>query len=297
MGKHSMAPRAHTALDTPNLSSPVLHAATVDIRPRQPEKPVTNASMMQASSLFNLRRTLMHSAVAAVASFSGVTALSAFFDGSSAAHASAALTTSLDTSSEEEASEVPAALTGSQTAQVRSVAHDIEVEAQTAPMCNVEGATGLRAAYANTDSTIFYPLMPGTYTLTSPFGMRIDPISYGYSMHTGVDWAGPVGTPIYAPADGVVESIDNDSNNGLRIRHEVNGEVFYTLYLHMYRGDILVQPGQTVSAGERIGAIGNAGYSTGPHLHFETRTSSDTPVDPVTFMRTHGAIQLTQACN
>lgn len=297
MGKHSVAPRAHTALDAPNLSSPVLHTAAVDVRPRQPEKSVNSISLMQTANPFNLRRTLMHSAVAAVASFSGVTALSAAFDGTSTAHASAALTTSLDTDQDESANEVPAALAGSDTAQVRSVASDIKREAQTAPMCNVDGATGLRAAYANTDSTIFYPLMPGTYMLTSPFGMRIDPISYGYSMHYGVDWAGPVGTPIYAPADGVVESIDNDSNNGLRIRHEVNGEVFYTLYLHMYRGDILVQPGQTVSAGERIGAIGNAGYSTGAHLHFETRTSSDTPVDPITFMRDHGAIQLTQACN
>ena len=253
---------------------------------------------MRASSPFNLRRTLMHSAVAAVASFSGVTALSAFLDGSSTAHTSAALTTSLDNLPEEEVNEVPAALTGSQTAQVRSAAHDIAGEAQTAPMCNTDGATGLRAAYANTDSMIFYPLMPGTYTLTSPFGMRIDPVgNYGYSMHPGVDWAGPAGTPIYAVADGVVESIDNDSNNGLRIRHEVNGEVFYTAYLHMYRSDILVQPGQKVSAGERIGAIGNAGYSTGAHLHFETRNSSDTPVDPITFMRNHGAVQLTQACN
>lgn len=298
MGKHSMTPRVSAELNAPELSfsSPV--TPTVDTRSFKPEKPSVDTPITQASNTLNLRRSLIHSAVAAVASFSGVTVLSAAIDGSSTSYTSAALTTSLDSTDTENASEVPASLAGSDTAQVRSVAHDIELEAQTSPVCNTEGAAGLRAAYVatSTDDVLVWPLMPSTYTLTSPFGPRVHPIAHTVRMHNGQDLTGRAGTPVYAAADGVVDKVGGDSNNTVRIRHEINGEVFYTAYLHMYRGDILVQEGQRVSAGDRIGVIGSAGYSTGPHLHFETHDSSGTPVEPSAFMRAHGAIQLTQMC-
>lgn len=295
MGKHSLSPRVSAELSTPEHLPPSPIAAGA--RPLQPEKAVEVMPAIRSSSSLNLRRSLMHSTVAAIASFSGVTAISTYIDGSATFHSSAALQVSLDADLDEDFNEVPVALAGSETAQMRSAAHDIATEAQTTPMCNTEGATGLRAAYVDTENVLVWPLMPGTYTLTSPFGGRVHPISHTVKMHNGQDLAGRAGTPVYAAADGVVDKVGGDANNTVRIRHEMNGEIFYTAYLHMYSGDILVQVGQKVSAGERIGAIGSAGYSTGAHLHFETHDSSGTPVEPTSFMRNHGAIQMTQMCN
>ncbi|MBR6458862.1 MAG: M23 family metallopeptidase [Actinomycetaceae bacterium] len=295
MGKHSMSPRVTTELHTLELSSSPIVAT--DVRSLRPEKAVEVMPVMQPSSSLNLRRSLMHGTVAAIASFSGVTAISTYIDGSTTAHSSAALQVSLDADLDEDFSEVPAALAGSETAQMRSVAHDIATEAQTTPMCNTEGATGLRAAYVNTDNVLVWPLMPGTYKMVSPFGTRVHPISHTIRMHSGQDLASRAGTPVYAAANGVVDKVGGDVNNTVRIRHEINGEVFYTAYLHMYRNDIIVRVGQTVSAGERIGAVGSAGQSTGAHLHFETHNSSGTPVEPTAFMRNHGAIQMTQMCH
>lgn len=294
MGKHSISPRVTTELATPE-HLPSSSIAAISARSLRPEN-VEVIPVMQPLSSLNLRRSLMHSAVAAVASFSGVTAIGTAFDGSATSHSSAALQVSLDADLDEDFNEVPAALAGSETAQMRSAANDIANEAQTTPMCNTEGATGLRAAYVNTENTLVWPLMPGTYRMVSPFGARVHPISHTIRMHNGQDLSGRAGTPVYAAADGVVDKVGGDANNTVRIRHEINGEVFYTAYLHMYRNDILVHVGQTVSAGERIGAIGSAGQSTGAHLHFETHNSSGTPVEPTSFMRNHGAIQMTQMC-
>ena len=212
----------------------------------------------------------------------------------SAGMSSASLSASLVGGTAQEAT-VPAALTGKANASARSAVHDINAEAATSPMCMADGAKGLRAAYKNTAGQIVWPLAPGTYTLTSSFGTRIDPVFGTVRMHSGQDLAGPLGTPVYAVADGtVVETLG--VNNMVRIKHEHNGEVFYTAYLHMYAKDILVKPGDTVKAGQRIGAIGNFGKSTGPHLHFETHNSAGVAQEPTSFMKAHGAIQITQMC-
>ncbi len=102
--------------------------------------------------------------------------------------------------------------------------------------------------------------------ISSSFGMRRHPI-LGYSkMHTGVDFAAPTGTPIYAAGDGVVKRAGRNGGYGnyIQIRH--NGE-FSTAYAHLSR--ILVQPGQRVQQGDVIGRVGSTGRSTGPHLHYE----------------------------
>jgi len=102
--------------------------------------------------------------------------------------------------------------------------------------------------------------------ISSSFGMRRHPI-LGYSkMHTGVDFAAPTGTPIYAAGDGVVKRAGRNGGYGnyVQIRH--NGE-FSTAYGHMSR--ILVKPGQRVRQGDVIGRVGTTGRSTGPHLHYE----------------------------
>ncbi|WP_176793393.1 M23 family metallopeptidase [Rhodospira trueperi] len=102
--------------------------------------------------------------------------------------------------------------------------------------------------------------------LSSSFGMRRHPI-LGYSrMHTGVDFAAPTGTPIYAAGDGVVNFAGRKGGYGnyIRIRH--NGE-FATAYGHLSR--IQVRNGQRVEQGDVIGRVGTTGMSTGPHLHYE----------------------------
>lgn len=119
------------------------------------------------------------------------------------------------------------------------------------------------------------PVKPGTFRYTSGFGTR-----WG-RLHAGTDMAGPVGTPIYATADGVVTHADWQSGYGrlVKIRHEFGIE---TRYAHMSR--IRVSKGQRVSRGERIGDMGNSGRSTGPHLHYEVRVGGKA-VNPMTYIK------------
>lgn len=113
------------------------------------------------------------------------------------------------------------------------------------------------------------------FRYTSGFGPR-----WG-RLHAGTDFAGPIGTPIYATADGVVTHAGWSSGYGrlIKIRHDFGIE---TRYAHLNAMDVRV--GQRVSRGERIGAMGNSGRSTGPHLHYEVRVNG-TPVNPMTYIR------------
>ncbi len=104
--------------------------------------------------------------------------------------------------------------------------------------------------------------------LSSGFGMRRHPI-LGYSrMHRGTDFAAPIGTPILAAGDGVVERAGPFSSFGnyVRIRH-ANG--YETAYAHMSRFARGLRVGQRVHQGQVIGYVGTTGRSTGPHLHYE----------------------------
>lgn len=111
------------------------------------------------------------------------------------------------------------------------------------------------------------------YTQTSNFGLR------NGRQHTGVDMAGPLGTPLYATGDGVVTHAGRMGGYGLlvTIEHPMG---FETRYAHMSR--IGVSAGQRVSRGDRIGDMGNTGRSTGPHVHYEIRRN-DTPLNPMNF--------------
>ena len=115
--------------------------------------------------------------------------------------------------------------------------------------------------------------------ISSPFGMRVNPI-LGYSMmHRGVDFAAPIGTPIYAAGDGriVEEGRKGGYGNYIRIRH--NGE-YSTAYAHMSRFAKGMSPGRRVQQGEVIGYIGTTGRSTGPHLHYEV-LRDDSQINPM----------------
>ncbi|MDX8348583.1 DUF5930 domain-containing protein [Cognatiyoonia sp. IB215446] len=113
------------------------------------------------------------------------------------------------------------------------------------------------------------------FRYTSGFGPR-----WG-RMHNGTDFAAPIGTPTYATADGVVTHAGWSSGYGrlIKIRHDFGIE---TRYAHLNSMD--VQVGQRVSRGEKIGAIGNSGRSTGPHLHYEVRINGN-PVNPMIYIR------------
>lgn len=110
---------------------------------------------------------------------------------------------------------------------------------------------------------------------TSGFGPR-----WG-RLHAGTDMAAPLGTPIYATADGVVTKAGWASGYGrlIKIEHEFGIE---TRFAHLNAIDVRV--GQRVSRGERIGAMGNSGLSTGNHLHYEVRENGN-PVNPMTYIR------------
>ena len=100
------------------------------------------------------------------------------------------------------------------------------------------------------------------------FGMRHHPLLGGLRMHTGVDFAGPVNTPILAAGGGVVDEARFKGQNGnyVRIRH-ANG--YQTTYSHLTRFAAGVREGARVTQGQLIGYLGSTGLSTGPHLHFE----------------------------
>jgi murein DD-endopeptidase MepM/ murein hydrolase activator NlpD len=108
--------------------------------------------------------------------------------------------------------------------------------------------------------------MPANGRFSSGFGMRRHPI-LGYTrMHKGVDIAAPWGSPVFAASDGVVQIAGRSSGYGnfVKIGH---GNGYGTGYGHLSR--IYVRPGEHVRRGQRIGAVGNTGLSTGPHLHYE----------------------------
>ena len=110
--------------------------------------------------------------------------------------------------------------------------------------------------------------VPGYRRISSHFGWRRHPILKQRILHKGIDFAGSIGTPIYAPKEGRVISSGWNGSFGLTtvIRHN-NG--LTTLYAHQSK--LFVKSGQWVTTGQRIGSIGNTGRSTGPHLHFEIR--------------------------
>lgn len=115
---------------------------------------------------------------------------------------------------------------------------------------------------------------------TSGYGYRRDPFTGRGAMHTGVDFSGIHGSPIYASANGVVTKAERMSGYGLAVQID-HGKGIGTLYGHLSR--IGVVPGQRVRAGQVIGRMGSTGRSTGTHLHYEVRLNGS-PVNPRPFL-------------
>ncbi len=102
--------------------------------------------------------------------------------------------------------------------------------------------------------------------LSSRFGRRMDPFTGRITRHKGVDYFARTGTPVMSSADGVITMAKKNGSMGLTI--EVNhGNGFKTRYAHLAK--MHVRRGQRIKRGEILGAVGNTGRSTGPHLHYE----------------------------
>lgn len=122
---------------------------------------------------------------------------------------------------------------------------------------------------------------PASITLmSSGFGYRSDPFNGGAAMHNGLDFKGPVGTPILAAAPGRVVSVGWQGGYGQTVEID-HGQGVMTRYAHMSGFDTRV--GAVVAAGEKIGRMGSTGRSTGSHLHFEVRING-AAVNPRRFL-------------
>lgn len=123
-------------------------------------------------------------------------------------------------------------------------------------------------------------IWPARGWVTSDFGVRLDPYTAERAMHKGLDIANSPGTPVLAPADGVVVFAGTESGYGnvLVVDH---GYGVKTRYAHLSVLDVRL--GDKVKRGQRVAAIGNTGRSTGPHLHYEVRVNG-LPENPRKFI-------------
>ena len=116
---------------------------------------------------------------------------------------------------------------------------------------------------------------------SSNFGWRIDPFSGTRAFHEGMDFMAKSGTPAHAAAGGVVISSEFHPHYGNMIDID-HGNGLITRYAHLSKREVKI--GDVVLSRGKIGAVGNTGQSTGPHLHFEVRQNG-TPLNPARFLR------------
>lgn len=127
-----------------------------------------------------------------------------------------------------------------------------------------------------------HPIHEAKLSFSSYFGVRSDPFKGTAAMHAGVDMPGPVGTPVYATADGIVDRAGRAGGYGNLVEID-HGKGIQTRYGHLSK--ILVEPNQRVKRGEEIGLMGSTGRSTGSHLHYEVRIDGRA-VNPIPFLQT-----------
>jgi murein DD-endopeptidase MepM/ murein hydrolase activator NlpD len=129
------------------------------------------------------------------------------------------------------------------------------------------------------------PIRAG-YTLSSGFGSRTDPFTGRGGWHNGLDLRAAPGTPVLAPAEGRVSFVGYNGDFGLTI-HIDHGSGLETAYCHLSSASVRV--GTKIRRGDRIGAVGTSGRSTGSHLHYEVWREGR-PVDPASYVLTPRAI-------
>ena len=145
-----------------------------------------------------------------------------------------------------------------------------------------EGLSKLKTLLEEKEEELKYTpsILPAYGVLTSGFGYRRDPFTGRVKLHEGLDISAPIGTPVYAPADGVVTFVGMRHGYGLTIEIDHGGK-YKTRYAHLSKS--LVRVGQKVRRGDLIAKVGNTGRSTGPHLHYEVHVNG-VPVNPRKFI-------------
>lgn len=133
-----------------------------------------------------------------------------------------------------------------------------------------------KESFLNSTPTI----LPADGWITSYFGQRISPYLGKLKMHEGLDVGAPYGTPVNAPADGIVTFSGMKAGFGKFVQID-HGYGIETIYAH--NQSLHVNPGQKVKRGTLLAAVGNTGHSTGPHLHYEVRVNG-IAVDPLYFI-------------
>lgn len=143
------------------------------------------------------------------------------------------------------------------------------------------------ASLSGTQKAFVMKFVPNGYPMehynriSADYGYRVHPLFFTRHLHTGVDFATPIGTPVYATADGVVNAASFSTGGYgylVKIDHSLG---FMTYYAHLSK--IAVQKGMFVKRGQLIAYSGNTGNSTGPHLHYEVRFLGNV-IDPKNFM-------------
>ncbi|WP_341865584.1 M23 family metallopeptidase [Helicobacter labetoulli] len=143
------------------------------------------------------------------------------------------------------------------------------------------------ASLSGTQKAFVMKFVPNGYPMehynriSADYGYRVHPLFFTRHLHTGVDFATAIGTPVYATADGVVNAASFSTGGYgylVKIDHSLG---FMTYYAHLNK--IVVQKGMFVKRGQLIAYSGNTGQSTGPHLHYEIRFLGNV-IDPKNFM-------------
>jgi murein DD-endopeptidase MepM/ murein hydrolase activator NlpD len=117
--------------------------------------------------------------------------------------------------------------------------------------------------------------------VSSEFALRrLDPVTHRWASHDGVDLAAPIGTPVHAAAQGTVEFVGRQTGYGKVIMLK-NPPPYSTVYAHLSRFAKGLRNGATVKQGQVIGYVGETGWATGPHLHYEVHVD-DVAMDPLT---------------
>jgi len=177
-------------------------------------------------------------------------------------------------------------------AEVKAILHDantkrVAAESELAEMEQEEAQVrALVRSHSSSGGGAFYSgswsgslLRPVGGPITSPFGMRVHPITGRYTLHTGVDIGASYGTTIHAADKGLVISTGWMRAYGQTVVID-HGSGIHTWYCHC--SAVLVSEGQTVSRGQAIARVGSTGMSTGPHLHFSVLRNGDF-VNPLGF--------------
>lgn len=127
-------------------------------------------------------------------------------------------------------------------------------------------------------------IQPVNGRITSGFGVRFHPVLKVRRMHPGLDFHAPIGTPIYASGDGVIDEAKSGGGLGryVKIMHKTAGYV--TVYAHMSKIAPGLRAGKSIKRGDLIGYSGNTGLSEAPHLHYEVRDLEGNQLNPIHFL-------------